>query len=106
MLNWRGKRCIVGTARNLCGVVKGRKGSEKHARWWNDEVKVAVRRKKAMYRRLLNLGTEEAKEKHKEAKIEANRVVRRAKNEEWVQFGREMEKDGSANPQRFLGQSQ
>ena len=59
-----------------------------------------------MYRRLLNLGTEEAKEKHKEAKIEANRVVRRAKNEEWVQFGREMEKDVSANPQRFLGQSQ
>ena len=57
------------TARNLCGVVKGRKWSEKHTRWWNDEVKVAVRRKKAMYRMLLILGTEEAKEKYKEAKI-------------------------------------
>ena len=54
-----------------------------------------------MYRRLLNLGTEEAKEKYKKAKIEANRVVRRAKNEEWVQFGREMEKDVGANPRRF-----
>ena len=54
-----------------------------------------------MYRRLLNIGTEEAKEKYKEAKIEANRVVRSAKNEEWVQFGRVMEKDVSANPRRF-----
>ena len=37
------KECIVGTARNLYGVVKGRIGSEKHTRWLNDEVKVAVR---------------------------------------------------------------
>ena len=58
--------------------------------------------KKAMYRRLLNLGTEEAKEKYKEAKIEENRVVRRAKNEEWFQFGREIEKDVSANPQKDI----
>ena len=79
-LGWKEmKECIVGTARNLCGVVKGRKGSEKHTRWCNNEVKVAVRQKKAMYRRLLNLGTEEAKKTYKEAKIEANRVVRRAK---------------------------
>ena len=95
------KECIVGTARNLCEVVKGRKESDTHTRWWNDEVKVAVRRKKSMYRSLLNLRTEEAKKKYKEAKTEANRVVRRAKNEEWVQFGRELEKDVSANPLRF-----
>ena len=41
------KEGIVGRAKNLCGVVKGRKGSEKHTRWWNDQVKVAVRRKKS-----------------------------------------------------------
>ena len=36
-----------------------------------------------MYRRLLVLGTEEAKKKYNEAKTEAKRVVRRAKmNEE------------------------
>ena len=39
-----------------------------------------------MYRRLLDLGTEEAKKKYNEAKTEAKRVVRRAKNEEWVQL--------------------
>ena len=54
-----------------------------------------------MYRRLLNFGTEEAKKKCNEAKTEAKRVVRRAKNEEWVQLERELEKDVSGNPQRF-----
>jgi len=95
------KEGIVGAARMVCGVAKGRKGSEKRTRWWNDEVKSAVRRKKVMYRQLLDLGTEEAKKKYNEAKVEAKRVVRRAKNEEWVQFGRELEKDVRGNPRRF-----
>ena len=47
-----------------------------------------------MYRRLLRLGTEEAKKKYNEAK----RVVRRSKNEEWVQLGRELKKDVSGSP--------
>ena len=54
-----------------------------------------------MYRRLLDLGTEEAKKKYNEAKTEAKRVVKRAKNEEWVQLKRELEKFGSGNSQRF-----
>ena len=87
-------------ARKVFGVVKGRKGCGKQTRWWNDEVKSAQRRKKVMYRRLLDLGTEEAK-KYNEAKTEAKRVVRRAKSEECVQLGRELEKDVSGNPQRF-----
>ena len=49
-----------------------------------------------MARRLLNLGTEEAKKNYSEAKM----VVRRAKNEAWVQSGQELEKDVSANPRR------
>ena len=46
----------------------------------------------SMYRRLLDIGTEEAKKKYNEAKTEAKRVVRRAKNEELVQLGRELKK--------------
>ena len=41
-----------------------------------------------MYRRSLDLGTEEARKKYNEAKTEAKRLVRRAKNEEWVQLRR------------------
>ena len=68
--------------RKVFGVIKGRKECGKQTRWWNDDVKSAVRRKKVMNRRLLDLGTEEAKKKYNEAKTEAKRVVRRAKNEE------------------------
>ena len=49
----------------------------------------------------MDLGTEEAKKKYNEAKTEAKRVVRRAKNEEWVQLERELEKFGSGNSRRF-----
>ena len=92
---------IVGAARKVCGVARGRKGCEKRTRWWNDEVESAVRRKKVMYRRLLDLGTEESKKNYNEAKSEAKRVARRAKNEEWMQLGRELERDVSGNPRRF-----
>ena len=51
-------------------------------------MKSAVRRKKVMYRRLLDLGTEEARKKYNEATTGAKRLVRRAKNEEWVQLRR------------------
>ena len=37
--------------------------------------------------------TEDARRHYNEAKVEAKRVVRRDKNEEWVQLERELEKD-------------
>ena len=70
-------------------------------RWWNEEVKCAVRRKKVLYRRLLDTGTEEAKQLYKEAKLEAKKVVRNAKNEEWEQLGKELEKDARGNQRSF-----
>ena len=56
-----------------------------------------MKKQKLTYRRLLDTGTEEERREYNEAKVEARRSVRRAKNEEWVQFGRELEKDASGN---------
>ena len=39
----------------------------------------AVKKKKLMYRRLLDTGTEEARREYNEAKVEAKGAVRRAK---------------------------
>ena len=52
-----------------------------------------VRKKKLMYKRLLDTGTKDARSHYNKAKVEAKRVVRRAKNDEWVQLERELEKD-------------
>ena len=95
------KDCLVKTATRVCGVSKRRKGAVKRTKWWNEEVRCAVRRKKVMYKRLLDTGTVEAKQMYNKAKLEAKNAVRRAKNEEWVKLGRELEKDASRNQQKF-----
>ena len=58
---------LVGAAMIVCGSTRGRKGEAKRTRWWNEEVKSAVRKKKVLYKRLLNTGTEEARQLYKEA---------------------------------------
>ena len=50
---------------------------------------------------MLDVGTDEARERYSEAKLEAKRVVRKAKNEEWVQLGRELEKEAVNNQRKF-----
>ena len=70
-------------------------------RWWNEEVKCAVKKNEVLYRRLLDTGIKEAKQLYKEVKLEAKKVVRKAKNEEWVQLGNGLEKDARGNQRRF-----
>ena len=78
------KEVIVSSAARACGIDKRRNGVKKRTRWWNDEVQFAIRRKKILYKEMLNADTEEARQRYSEAKSEARRVVRKAKNEEWV----------------------
>ena len=95
------KEVIVSLAATACGIDKRRNGVKKRARWWNDEVQFAIRRKKILYKEMLNADTEEARQRYSEAKSEARRVVRKAQNEEWVQFRREMEKEAIGNQRKF-----
>ena len=89
------------SATRACGIEKRRNGGMKRTKWWNDEVRCAVRWKKMMYKQMLDVGTEEARQRYTEAKSEARRVVRKAKNEEWAQLGRELEKDAVSNQRKF-----
>ena len=73
------KECMLVSAAKACGIEKSRNGRMKRTRWWNDEVQCAVRRKKMMYKQMLDVGTEEARQRYTEAKAEARRVVRKAK---------------------------
>ena len=69
--------------------------------WWSKEVQDAVRAKKIAYRRLLSQQSEEAKLAYHEAKKEAKCRVRKAKNEEWIRLGKEMERDANGMQKRF-----
>ena len=73
----------------------------KRTRWWNDEVKEAVKKKKAAYLKWLQRNTQEAKDEYHRAKKEAKRIVRIAQNEEWVELGRSLQNDFQNNQRRF-----
>ena len=59
----------------------------------------AVRAKKLAYKRMLSQDTRETRQAYKDAKKEAGNSIRKAKNEEWLRLGEEMERDAK-RPQR------
>ena len=67
---------------------------KKWARWWNEEVKVAIR-KKLMYTRWMHISSLEAKENYK------REVVRRAKNNEWMELGKSLQQDYQKKQREF-----
>ena len=69
--------------------------------WWSKEVPDAVRAKKMAYKSLLSHQTEEAKLAYNEAKKETKCRVRKAKNEEWIRLGKEMEREAKGMQRRF-----
>ena len=54
-----------------------------------------------IYSRRQYIGGMQAKQLYKEVKLETKKVVRNAKNEEWVQLGKELEKDAMGYQRRF-----
>ena len=90
----------MSAAVEVCGV-RQQKGQRKRTRWWNDEVKEAVKKKKVAYLKWLQRNTQEAKDEYHRAKKEAKRVVRIAQNEEWVELGRSLQNDFQNNQRRF-----
>ena len=69
------------------------KGQQKRTKWWNGEVKEAVKKKKKVYLQWLQQKTTEAKEEYLQAKREARRVVIKAQNDEWRELGRSLQED-------------
>ena len=98
------KECMLPSVSKACDVAKESNSVEKkRTRWWNEEVQSTVKRKKMLYKMLLNTGSDEARQRYNEAKTEARRAVRKAKNNEWVQLGRELEWEAAGN--QHLGES-
>ena len=50
---------------------------------------------------ILEVETDESRQRYVEAKREAKRVVRRARNEEWIDLGRELEADAQGGQKQF-----
>lgn len=94
------KGAVKEVAIEVCRVGRKKRGG-KRTKWWNEEVRKAVVAKKMAYRRMLEVESEESRQRYVEAKRDAKKVVRRAKNEEWRDLGREMEADAKGGQKRF-----
>ena len=81
----------------VCGMAKRRNRVEKRTRWWNEEVHSAVKEKRCCTRDSWTW-SDEARQGYNEAKAEA---VRKARNDEWVQLGREVEREAAGNQWSF-----
>ena len=91
---------IKDVAENVVG--KSRKRGQRRAKsWWNLDVKSAVRRKKELYNRALGEKSKREWEDYKRASKEAKRVVREAKEEDWLRCGKELQKSFLENRRAF-----
>ena len=97
---WRDFReGVMSAAVEVCGV-KWCSNQKKWTRWWNEEVKAAIR-EKLVYIRWMQLRSLEAKENYILAKKEAREVVRNANDNEWMELGRNLQQDYQKNQRAF-----
>ena len=78
-----------------------KRGQRRATSWWNEEVKIGVRKKKELYNRALVKKSEEAWKEYKRASKEAKRVVREAKEEDLLRSGKELQKNFLENRRVF-----
>lgn len=71
--------CISRVAKDILGESSGKIIVKKDTTWWNEDVKVAVKRKKECYLALGKCNNEETKARYKDAKSRAKEAVREAK---------------------------
>ena len=82
-------------------VGRSKKRIKKATSWWSKEVKQAVQKKKDMYKKALGERPDRAWEDYKVAKKEAKRVVREAKEADWVRCGKQLQKNFLENRRAF-----
>ena len=90
------KGAILAVAERVVGRQKAGR-HRKSTSWWSNDVK----RKKLLYRKALNDETDESWKLNKEAKKNAKRVVREAKEKDLIREGEMLQRDYLGNRKRF-----
>lgn len=96
----RMKKTILKTAEETCGK-KVMKSNKKRTKWWNDEVKAAVRDKKETWKTFKRTQTEADREKYIEKRNIAKNTLRKSKSEAWEEYGKEIENCFKTDKRKF-----
>lgn len=97
------KTALLDAAEELCGKQKGGKRSPKNKRspWWCDEVKEAVKLKKAAYKSWIKSKNEQDYVKYRLQRRECNRIVKKAKQDSWERFGQSLAENERTASRKF-----
>ena len=71
------------------------KGIKKRTAWWGEEVRNSVKIKMKLFRRWFKTRTQEDRLEYMVTRNEAQRVIRKAKEESWRKIGEDLEVDTS-----------
>ncbi|KAI5754231.1 hypothetical protein M8J77_006965 [Diaphorina citri] len=96
------KKSMIEAAEQVCGRTGGvRKWKE--TPWWNERTRKAVLEKNNMFRNYFKRRTPENKEKYKEAKINAQRVISEERTKWLDEWSDNLEKDIDGNKKMLYG---
>lgn len=96
------KEAIFQTAEKVCGYKRYKIGHlQKRTKWWNDQVKEKIKRKKEAWYSFKRTNTEEDKQLYIQKRNEAKEAVKQAKRDSWEDFGNKLEESHSDNQKQF-----
>ena len=78
----------------ICGVTSGRRGREREAWWWNDNVQSCILEKKVAFKQWQRSGTATDKYLYNCANKRAKRAVAAAKSESWSELAESFRERG------------
>ena len=85
------KTACIEAAKEVCGETSGLRQRRRITWWWCIEVQKAIRDKKKAFREWKNDQTDENKEIYRTKAKEASREVRKAKNQAWEEWSKDIE---------------
>ena len=91
---------VIGGAERVVGRSRNRQ-QKKATTWWSEEVRAVIKSKKNLYKKALNAKTTEAWEEYKKANKEAKKVVREAKERDWIRWGEQLQRNFVENKRAF-----
>ncbi|XP_035680006.1 uncharacterized protein LOC118418267 [Branchiostoma floridae] len=95
------KNTLLDCLMSKCGKKKNGRGQRKATKWWNDEVKEAVREKKRLYKVWVKSQTQEDYVNYRLARRQSKREVKHAKDASWKTYGHELSELCKRSPREF-----
>ena len=81
----------------ICGITSGKRGREREAWWWNEDVQRCIKEKKIAFNQWQRSGTPADKHVYKNANKRAKRAVAASKDASWAELAESLSRSDGQN---------